>query len=576
MIKGLLAVIVVVPLAAWFLAPPAARPLSPMPPGVTAVPVRGAIHIHTRRSDGDGTGTVDEVAAAAAAAGLKFIILTDHGDATREVDAPQYRGGVLAIDAVEISTDGGHVVALGLSRSPYPLAGEPRDVLDDVARLGGFALAAHPGSVKPELGWTDWDAPFAGLEWLNADSEWRDESKWLLARLLFSYPVRRAESVAMLLDRPEEVLRRWDAATLDRKLVAVAAADAHARVGLRTVGEPYDGGASIHIPTYEDSFRAFSISLPNVVLTGEAPADAAAVIAAIRAGHVYSTIDAVGGAAVLSFTATSSEGTATGGDDLPAASPITLRVQVQAPADADIVLLENGAPAATARGASLEHMAGPERAVYRVEVQLPGSPGQPPVPWIVSNPIYVGRPAPAPVAPAPGATTSAPLTAPASVAVQYSNGPATGWTIEKSQSSLGAVDVVPAVPGTQVSFRYALGGTQSGSPFAALVMPAGSELAGSNRLMFMARSDRPMRMSVQLRVPNGPEGERWHRSIYLDTTPRPFTIAVDDLRPRGATSQPRPDLSAVQSVLFVVDTVNAEIGASGQVWIDDVRYGRGP
>ena len=133
MIKGLLAVIVVVPLAAWFLAPPAARPLSPMPPGVTAVPVRGAIHIHTRRSDGDGTGTVDEVAAAAAAAGLKFIILTDHGDATREVDAPQYRGGVLAIDAVEISTDGGHVVALGLARSPYPLAGEPRDVLDDVA-----------------------------------------------------------------------------------------------------------------------------------------------------------------------------------------------------------------------------------------------------------------------------------------------------------------------------------------------------------------------------------------------------------------------------------------------------------
>jgi hypothetical protein len=79
---------------------------------------------------------------------------------------------------------------------------------------------------------------------------------------------------------------------------------------------------------------------------------------------------------------------------------------------------------------------------------------------------------------------------------------------------------------------------------------------------------------VQLRVPNGPAGERWHRSVYLDTTPRQFTIDVADLRPRGATSQPRPDLSAVQSVLFVVDTVNAEIGASGQVWIDDVRYGR--
>ena len=572
MIKALLAIIVALPLAAWLLAPPVARAPAPLPSGLAASPVRGAIHIHTRRSDG--TGTVDEVAAAAAAAGLTFIILTDHGDGTREVDPPQYRRGVLAIDAVEISTDGGHVVALGLSRSPYPLTGEPRDVLDDIERLGGFTLAAHPGSVKPELRWTDWDAPIAGLEWLNTDSEWRDESKWLLLRILFTYPVRRVESLATLLDRPDEVLRRWDTLNLDRKLVAVAAADAHARVGLRTVGEPYDSGASIHIPTYEDSFRAFSIALPDVVLAGAAAVDAMAVIAAIRAGHVYSTIDAVGGPAAMSFTATSGQGKAAGGDDLPAASPITLLAQVQAPADAEIVLLKNGAPAATARGASLEHMAGPERAVYRVEVQLPGSPGQPPIPWIVSNPIYVGRPVPAPATPAPGATTSARPTTPANVAVQYGNGPATGWTIEKSLSSLGAVDVVPAVPGTQLSFRYALGGTQSGSPFAALVMPAGSGLAGSNRLMFMGRSDRPMRLSVQLRVPNGPAGERWHRSIYLDTMPRQFTINVDDLRPRGATSQPRPDLSAVQSVLFVVDTVNADIGASGQVWIDEVRYGR--
>src|ERR687897_1585598 len=69
----------------------------------------GSLHVHTRRSDG--AGTVDEVAAAAAAAGLQFVILTDHGDATREPDPPQYRAGVLCIDAVEISTTAGHYVA---------------------------------------------------------------------------------------------------------------------------------------------------------------------------------------------------------------------------------------------------------------------------------------------------------------------------------------------------------------------------------------------------------------------------------------------------------------------------------
>jgi len=123
------------------------------------------------------------------------------------------------------------------------------------------------------------------------------------------------------------------------------------------------------------------------------------------------------------------------------------------------------------------------------------------------------------------------------VTVQYSNGPATGWTIEKSPSSLGAVDVVPAVPGTQISFRYALGGTQSGSPFAALVMPAGSALAGSNRLMFMGRSDRPMRLSVQLRVPTPGDGERWHRSVHIDETPREVTVFFDEMTPRGANAQ---------------------------------------
>jgi len=158
--------------------------------------------------------------------------------------------------------------------------------------------------------------------------------------------------------------------------------------------------------------------------------------------------------------------------------------------------------------------------------------------------------------------------------MQYNNGPATGWTIEKSDASLAALDVVPSLPGSQLLFRYALGGTKSGSPFAAAVMPAGAALSQYDRLTFTARADRPTRLSVQLRVPKGQDGERWHRSIYLDTMAHPITIAFSDLTPLGATSQPRPDLAAVQSVLFVVDTVNANIGASGQVWIDEIKYGR--
>ena len=93
--------------------PRAARTLAAAP--TLRTPVRGAIHIHTRRSDG--TGTVDDIARAASRAGLNFVILTDHGDGTREPDTPAYRSGVLCIDAVEISTASGHVVALGLPRT---------------------------------------------------------------------------------------------------------------------------------------------------------------------------------------------------------------------------------------------------------------------------------------------------------------------------------------------------------------------------------------------------------------------------------------------------------------------------
>ena len=129
--------------------PRAARTLAASPS--LRPPVRGAIHIHTRRSDG--TGTVDDVARAASRAGLKFVILTDHGDGTREPDAPAYRNGVLCIDAVEISTASGHVVAIGLPRTPYSLGGETRDVVEDIARLGGMAIAAHPSCQRRASGW---------------------------------------------------------------------------------------------------------------------------------------------------------------------------------------------------------------------------------------------------------------------------------------------------------------------------------------------------------------------------------------------------------------------------------------
>jgi hypothetical protein len=317
---------------------------------------------------------------------------------------------------------------------------------------------------------------------------------------------------------------------------------------VRSLGEPYDSAGSLHFPSYANSFREFSITLSNTRLTGDANVDARAVIEAIRDGAFYSTIDALAGPATLSVTAT-------GG---------ALRVDAQAPADATITLFRDGAAVATGQGERLEHDAAAAPGVYRVEITLPGSPGTPSVPWIMSNPIYVGR----------GRETPAPSrSAPGTFMSLYNGGPARGWTVEKSPESDAAMDVIGALPGSQLLLRFAISGTPADSPYAAFAMPAGGAIATHDRLVFTARADRPMRVSVQLRASAG-EGERWQRTVYLDRTPRTIDLPFSDFRPNGTTTSALPVLSKVDAILFVIDTTNAKIGSNGQIQIDDIRYAR--
>ena len=107
-----------------------------------------------------------------------------------------------------------------------------------------------------------------------------------------------------------------------------------------------------------------------------------------------------------------------------------------------------------------------------------------------------------------------------------------------------------------------------------MVMPAGPEISKYDRLIFNGRASRPMRVSVQLRARAGDRGERWHRSVFLDQAPREITVFFDDMTPRGVTATPRPVPGDVESVLFVIDTTNADTGTNGQFVIDDVKYAR--
>jgi hypothetical protein len=564
-VLGVVPVLAVAGALVWWSLPPAGLRLQP-PTWSPPPTVAGAIHVHTIRSDG--TGTVDQIAAAAARAGLRFVVLTDHGDGTRPPEPPRYRHGVLCLDGVELSTDEGHYLAVGLPQTPYRLGGEGRAVVEDVRRLGGWGIVAHPVSPKDELRWREWVAPFDAIEWLNADSEWRDESMWRLAGALFRYPFRPAQTIASLFDRPELSLARWDALTRRRSVVAVAGVDAHARLSLPFGSEPHYEPVVLKIPSYEQAFRTFSVRVVvERPLSGRPDEDAQVLLSALREGRVFTVIDALAGPPAFDFFATTADGlTRMGGTVTPRrqGEGIELIARSVLPPGGELLLLRDGRPFRRATRGELREVVRVEPAVYRVEVRWPGAPGAPPVPWLVSNPIYVGR---RPTLERP------PPRRPARTDRGLYLGESTteGWALEQDPTTRAGVFVESSARGRALTFRFTLGRGLDRSPFAALVRHTSGDLGAYDRIRLRARASQPLRMSVQLRADAPDQPERWHRSVYLDVEPRDVAVFFDELVPLGPTRRRRPPLAAVRAVLFVIDTTNTLPGTSAALWFDEVR-----
>ncbi len=561
LLAGVLAAVAVV------LLPPVARP--PVAPAFQSTwPVaRGAYHVHSRRSDG--TGTLDEIASAAAAAGLKFVIVTDHGNGTRAPEAPSYRSGVLCIDGVEISTQAGHYIALGLARAPYPLGGPPRDVIEDVRRLGGFGIAAHPGSPKAALRWDDWDARFDGLEWLNADSEWRDEVWSSLGRVLLTYAFRPTETLAAVLDRPETVLTQWDRLTRVRRVPAIAGADAHARLGMGRGGDPYEDQIMAKVPGYEVSFRAFvNHVLLDQPLNGDPARDATLVLSAIREGRLFTSVDGLARLSRFEAKATSGSASTAIGDYLDVQGPILITAQIAAPPDTTLVVRRDGKVLYEVASDTLRLDIGTLPGAYRVEAHLPSAlRGSASVPWVVANPIYVGlrdahRQAALSASGAAPATSRAPI---ATVA----------WRAEASEGSTSVLTPTALTDGTPVlEWKFTLREGAHGSQFAAMRFPVDGGLASQDRLQLRLRADAPRRLWAQLRAPSPRGGERWGSTFYVDETLQPVELQFADFRPLGPVSSERPPLDRIDSLLLVVDTVNSLPGSSGTLSISDLWLAR--
>jgi hypothetical protein len=528
----------------------------------------GVLHIHTNRSDG--RSTPDEVAAIARDAGLDFVILTDHGDGTRDPDPPTYRSGVLCLDGVEISTNGGHYLALDMPRAPYPLGGEARDVVEDVRRLGGFGAAAHPDSPKDELRWDDWTLAVDGIEVLNPDTGWRQyfsQRGWRprarLFEALLSYPLRPAETVASLLAESNVMNDRWEELARRRPLVALGGVDAHARLELTEV-QPGENRFTLPFPGYRALFDTLRIHVAAGPLSGDAAADGRQLLDGIRAGRLYVAVSGLASPPFFEFTASSEDGTVVeqGGSIDAGIEPLTLKVRTNAPSTY-MTWLWKGTRLLEARPSAPElTLSVPaEPAVYRVEIRAGHDED---AVWIVSNPIYVRGAAD------PGVVRDPPSDRPPVMSTQLLFDPRDHglWLAEHDPGSEAVLEIVDGDDRPELALRYTLADGAAAKQFAALSVSTPGGLSSFDRLSFTARADRPTRLSIQLRAEVEPRNvQRWQRSVYVDPVPRNITLFLDDFRAVGPAAAGTAPVARVRSVVFAIDVTNTAAGAAGQVWI---------
>ena len=323
--------------------------------------------------------------------------------------------------------------------------------------------------------------------------------------------------------------------------------------------------------------RAFAALSQGVILdapigrtTESAARDSAAVLKAIRTGATYTVMDGLAGPATLDFHAVVDGRTVRMGESVTGGHSLQLTAGVRAGSLDTLVLLRNGAEVKRENDGRTLELSGPLTAnpgSYRVEVRRTDAPGIPPVPWIVSNPIYVGLPMPSDI------THSA-----ADPGLAQFDGTLAGWSIERAPASQGRVEIAETHGPPVLQFNWRLDAGTPSSQYAALVVSIhGDALVAFDQIAVTASAPRPTRVSVQVRIPQG-GGLRWRRSIYLDETLRTLTVRLSDMRPIEAPPGTALDLSRADTLLFVVDTVNATPGSAGEIRLRDVRWqsARGP
>lgn len=362
-------------------------------PGLAGTPARGervgVIHVHSNASCG--SGSLSEIIAAARAADLSFVTVTDHNltmsqAAVNAADPPDFA----VIDGEEVSTAGGHFLALGLPDTwPRGSSYQVRPLMASTRQAGAVNFIAHPYGLRDR--WIDWDTPdYDGIEIFNDDAVWRKNKVFDIAIAALMYPVNSRLALLRLARTPQENFAKWDQ-LLDRRPVAgICGSDAHANiiVSQHTIAK---------FPSY---LSVFSLARQHVLLPNQPGVDpdragADAILSAIKSGSSFCAVDALYPADGFIQNVTSANATAGPGESISWQPGAVLHIQAPSgPEHPRIRVLRDGHEIALQETQSLDlPLPGPGH--YRTEAYLrqPGLTGwRRWTLWVFANPVYVTSP----------------------------------------------------------------------------------------------------------------------------------------------------------------------------------------
>jgi len=342
----------------------------------------GAIHIHSKYSDG--SGDVKEIAQIAAESGLDFAILTDHNTlrALKEGFEGWY-GKTLLLVGCEINDkeNKNHLIALGINNTistRLPAA----EIVRRVAEADGLGFIAHPNEKRssmkehPPYPWTEWNIKdFTGIEIWNHMSEWMEG---LTEENKYQYFIHPLKSIKAPLP---ETLKLWDQLSLERKIVGIGGIDAHAhKVNLLGFFEvevfPYKvlfKSIRTHVLSYEKLDKAKDKKDPQKAKH--------ILLDALRNGRCFVSNFYHGDASGFRFFAENGKTLHQMGDEVHLSKKTKFKVLLPS-TTAEIKLIRNGELYDTIKNIDAEfHIK--EKGIYRVEVYLDQNA------WIFSNHIRV-------------------------------------------------------------------------------------------------------------------------------------------------------------------------------------------